>query len=215
MEEPRKEFSPEEIASIVRENEALREENAGLKERLTYDSNTGLLRTEDEGRQTILRKIETIHGQGKKVCLLRLDVNGLKDLNEASSHEEVDEIFFPDLGKRLLELTGEQDGVAMRYHGDELGILVPLDDVSDMTKADSLVHRLDNFYVKTPGGEKRFTFTIGIAHEDEPEVKEKIGKLDNKEGELSEEGNLFTALCKVADQRERQAERKKKKERNG
>ncbi len=201
MEGPKKEFSPEEIASIVKEN-------AGLRERLTYDLNTGLLRTQDEGRQTILRKIETIHRQGKRACLLRLDINDLKGLNRIFGHEEVDEIIFPDLGKKLLGLAEEQDGVAMRYHqaGDELGILIPLDDV---IKVDSVTHQLDDFYVETPEGKRKLTFTIGVAHEDEPEVKRKIEELDDKGKDLSEEGRLFTALSKIADQRERELERKK------
>jgi diguanylate cyclase (GGDEF)-like protein len=209
MEEAKRESSPEKIAELIRENEKLRQENVLLKERLTYDGITGLFRTQDEGRKKILAEIETLQKKNKKVGLIRIDINDLKSWNHEFGHDPTDEVILADLGRRLTQWAEEKGGMAMRFHfkGDELGVLLPADNAEEIGQ---FVSELDNFPINSPKGEIVCSFTTGLAHQDEDEVRKEIEKLDEKENGFSEEGRLFTALRRVADKRERAEERRKK-----
>lgn len=177
-----------------------------LQRCLTYDSITGLYRTQEEGRQRIFEIIWDIHKKGKKIGLVRLDLNNLKAWNKEFGHEETDKLF-KQFGKKLLSWTKSRGGIAMRFHfkGDEFGILVP-------SKKDDLgkIAASLNIQLQAPN-KKRLDcqFTLGFAHEEEKEVQGQL-KTFRPKNEMSKSGALFTALSLVADAREREEERKKK-----
>lgn len=209
MEQGRENLSAKEISRILSENERLRKENFELRRQLTYDSITGLLRTQNEGRRRILEKINIVHDEGKKIGLIRLDVNNLKPWNKKYGHDETDEILGL-FGKELQSWSEARGGLAMRFHfkGDEFGILLPL---ANKDKLAEVVQKLGDFSLEHLEESVTCSFTIGFVHEDEPDVKEEMKKLQKKENSLSEAGRLFTALSKVADNREREQEKKKER----
>lgn len=67
-----------------------------LRRCLTYDSITGLYRTQEERRQRILETIGDIHRKAKKIGFLSLDFNNLKAWNKEFGHEENVKLQTPD-----------------------------------------------------------------------------------------------------------------------
>lgn len=199
----------EENKELLLEKTRLEKEIRGLRERLTYDSITGLLRTQDEGRKKILERIEAAHSQHKRIGLVRFDLNNLKGWNEEFGHDETDEIL-GNLGRELSDWTQKHGGLAMRFHykGDEFGALLIATSTDELNQ---VAQELNTLSVKSPKGMIGCSFTLGVVHENEPEVKQEMGQLDEKENGLSDDGRLFTALSGVADRREREEERRKGK----
>lgn len=216
MEQEKETISPEKYKALLEENRRLLEQDAEqklelarLRKESAFDPITGLLKTQGEGRRKILESIQSKHQSGKKIALVRIDVNDLKPWNEEFGHEDTDDIVLSDLGRKLSEWANKRDGLAMRFHfkGDEFGILLPITNKDEVAPT---IQELDNFFLESPKGEIPCSFTIGFAHEDEVEVRKEMSQLDQKGNELSGEGRLFTALRRVADSREREEERRKK-----
>lgn len=199
----------EENKKLLLEKTRLEKEIRNLRERLTFDSITGLLRTQDEGRRKILEKIEAAHSQHKRIGLIRFDLNNLKGWNEEFGHDETDEIL-GDLGRELGDWARKREGLAMRFHykGDEFGALLIAASKDELSQ---VAQELNTLSVKSPKGMVVCSFTLGIVHENEPEVKREIDQLDEEEDGLSDDGRLFTALSRVADRREREEEKRKGK----
>lgn len=193
-------LSPEEVLGILRENKRLHTENQELRDKLTYDAVTGIVRTESEGRRIILEKINATHGEGVRVGLLRLDLDDLKAMNAEFGHEATNGIL-RGFAQELSSWARRRNGLAMRYHdhGDEFGVLVPVENGEELERT---AGELTGFTVKTPKRDVDCTFSLGLAYEEEREVKEEIAGLDKKEGPLAQAGTIFTALSKVADKRE-------------
>lgn len=215
MEEDREIVSPEKYRALLEENRRLLKKTAEqereltrLRRESTFDPIAGLLKTQGEGRRKILESIQQGRQSGKKMGLIRLDVNDLRPWNKEFGHEKTNEML-SQLGAQLSKWASENQGLAMRYHfkGDELGVLLPVTSKDELAQ---IALELDEFSLESPGGKISCSFTVGFAYEDEPEVIEIMSGLDKKGDDLSKAGRLFTALSKVADDRERQAERERK-----
>jgi diguanylate cyclase (GGDEF)-like protein len=63
-------------------------------------------------------------GGDKRVALALIDLDDFKDINDTLGHSTGDEVLF-DIGERLTGIAGEE-GMAVRFGGDEFALLVPV-----------------------------------------------------------------------------------------
>ena len=123
-----KSHPPEEISSLIAENQALRQSVRDLEERLATVAqlaDTDTL-TPLPNRRCFERELETmirrVARYGTPTALLFVDVNGLKSINDAHGHGAGDAVLI-HIGTLLRTMLRSTDLVA-RLGGDEFGILV-------------------------------------------------------------------------------------------
>jgi diguanylate cyclase (GGDEF)-like protein len=76
-----------------------------------------------------IKLLETLSGLSstgleKRVALALIDLDDFKDINDTLGHSTGDEVLF-DVGERLMGIAGE-DGMAVRFGGDEFALLMPV-----------------------------------------------------------------------------------------
>jgi diguanylate cyclase (GGDEF)-like protein len=188
----------DELKARIRE---LEEENENLRKLSTLDETTGLFLTQKIGREVILNQIERAHYEGNSVGLARIDVNKLKEFNKKLGHEATDKLL-ARVGEEIGNWALTRNGVGMRFHGDELGVLIPCRDIREI---EELMKSFKGVNVSDLTNEElKVSWTVGCAHEKEPEVQKATSELDHEGSKpLEEAGRLFTTLCEIADKRER------------
>jgi diguanylate cyclase (GGDEF)-like protein len=63
-------------------------------------------------------------GGHRRIALALIDLDDFKDINDTLGHSTGDEVLF-DIGERLTSIAGEE-GMAVRFGGDEFALLVPV-----------------------------------------------------------------------------------------
>ncbi len=107
-----------------------------------------------------------------RLALFLVDIDGFKDINDTLGHPVGDEVLFA-IGERLQDVAGE-NGLAVRYGGDEFALLLPVGKGSP--DVDAYTRRIEDS-VRNPvlaGGQHLIVgATIGVAvapdHAHEPE----------------------------------------------
>lgn len=192
----------------------LSRENLRLKSQLAVDEVTGLLWTRNEGRKRILLTMGNIRSSGHRMGMGRMDIDNLRKLNDRFGHESVNGML-AQFGEQLNDWAENKGGVAMRFHqiGDEAGVVIPVKNKEELRR---IAGELAGFLVKVESerapeiAKVKMTFSMGIAHEDEPEVSRLANEMTFKTGPLATAGDFFTALSIVSDLREGEEKRKAK-----
>ena len=162
--------------------------SAELRRHADLDPLTGLL-----SRQAFARHLPGAAerlAQGDSVAFMMVDVDGLRDLNAARGVEAGDELL-KTMGALALGALGST-GVAVRYGGDELVLLVPVSGLDAATEiADCLRRSLDQL---VGFGEPAPTVSIGMAcgpqHGDDPSAL--LFRADQALGRAKAEGHGHT-----------------------
>ena len=101
------------LSESVRENERQR---ALLGERATHDSLTGLL-NRGAALEFLSRDLARVHREGSSLGILFIDLDGLKQINDAHGHEAGDAALLAIA--RAIEATTRRSDVVARLGGDE------------------------------------------------------------------------------------------------
>lgn len=183
------------VESLLWEREASNREIERLTGLLTYDRLTGLYKTEDEGRQAIISKVEAVFAQGNDLVVATMDLKGFKEVNDRYGHKTGDEVLKTVAGK-FKELAG-QGGLAMRSHtqGDEFGILFIGKHGEEGVSALQEIQVAGVPWI-TEKAEGKISFTLGVS---------RLADLRLDERETS--GDVFQHLWQRADLRERDQHR--------
>jgi diguanylate cyclase (GGDEF)-like protein len=114
-----------------------------------------------------------------RLAMFLLDIDGFKDINDTLGHPVGDEVLFA-VGERLSALAAE-NGIAVRYGGDEFALLMPVGEGS--RDIDTIVRRVSDA-TRAPvfaGGQHLtvgFTIGIAVAPEDAHEPEQFIRRAD-------------------------------------
>jgi diguanylate cyclase (GGDEF)-like protein len=92
--------------------------NEALRAAALTDELTGLA-----NRRALDRELDRFCAAGLPVCLLLLDIDGLKEVNDTLGYEQGDHLI-QALAKSLVEVVGEH-AVAARMGGDEFVVILP------------------------------------------------------------------------------------------
>ena len=104
------------------EAQALHQQNEQLKQQATTDRLTGLANRAGFDTQS-LAMWEAALAAGQSICLLLIDLDKFKNVNDTYGHPAGDEVL-RTVGKTLKAAARAQD-VAARYGGEELALLLP------------------------------------------------------------------------------------------
>jgi diguanylate cyclase len=153
------------IAGIAADRLALnmRDQNRTLSQRVRIDALSQLL-TRGAWEEDVAREFARHRRNGGKACLLLLDLDDFKVINDRHGHASGDDAI-RRLGTVLREHLRAQD-VAGRYGGDEFGVLLP---DTDATGGKVIAERLRIAFEATGSTTKqarRCTTSIGIAAAD-------------------------------------------------
>ena len=113
----------EEIKTIKKQLEMLQEENRKLKELSIRDELTGLYNWRhfhDTLKQEVTRNIRQNH----PMCLLFLDVDGLKVYNDTYGHSGGNDVL-KTVAKSIIQSIRNEVDSAYRFGGDEFAIILP------------------------------------------------------------------------------------------
>lgn len=128
--------NPEEVTGVVgihTDISASARLEGELRHQAEHDALTGLL-----NRAAFARRLErTLATATADACLLVVDIDGFKEINDSRGHEIGDRALM-EIGDRMLECVRSTDAVA-RLGGDEFGIIV---DAPGLKNIDALANRL-------------------------------------------------------------------------
>ena len=102
--------------------------------------------------------------EGQPLSLLMMDLDHFKEINDTHGHEAGDQVLIW-LASILKEVSGEE-GLAVRYAGDEFIILMPdADKETALQVAEKLLKRLHQGVLRLPdlSNELQITLSIGVA----------------------------------------------------
>ncbi|MGD9382842.1 MAG: GGDEF domain-containing protein, partial [Desulfobacterales bacterium] len=119
--------------------------------------------------------------ESRPVSLLMMDLDYFKEINDAHGHDVGDKalIWMAELVKKL---SGD-NGLAIRYGGDEFMILLPdADKESALKVGEALMQQIHNerFYLDEVGDDLNITISVGVASapDDAQSGKDLIRKAD-------------------------------------
>jgi len=96
----------------------------------------------------------------KTCCMMMLDLNGFKSINDNYGHSEGD-VAIIKTGELLLKTAGTK-GTAVRYAGDEFIVLLNINDPEDAKKyIDRLKHNFEEYY---SSGQKPYKVTFSVGY---------------------------------------------------
>lgn len=149
------------LANMLSDAMAKTEKEREINYMAYYDSLTGLPNY-TLYRKKLKKAIESAEARGELLCVVLIDLDSFKSVNDMMGHESGDKIL-KKISCRLLECVGDQGSVA-RFGGDEF--LLMLDSVSshrDMEKILECV--MDSFAEPISVGSQEFhiTASIGVA----------------------------------------------------
>lgn len=137
-------------------------DNRSLNEKILVQANTDLL-TGCCNRRAFYNMIKTKHIYENDYCILMIDIDKFKLVNDRYGHEAGD-IVLKKLGEILLSST-RTDDIVCRYGGEEF--VVYLFGVSSKTlsfvKAETIRKAIENSIVLVDGFDIKFTVSIGVA----------------------------------------------------
>lgn len=114
-----------------------------------------------------------------RLALFLIDIDGFKDINDTLGHPVGDEVLFA-VGERLSAMAAE-DGVAVRYGGDEFALLIPVGEGNH--DIDTTIRRITDVMRApvTAGGQHLTvgaTIGVAVAPEDAHESEQFIRRAD-------------------------------------
>jgi diguanylate cyclase (GGDEF)-like protein len=145
---------------VARRTDALERAIGSLRHQATRDALTGL------GNRRMLdvslpKLMETCRAQKSDLCVMVMDVDHFKKLNDTLGHSAGDQLL-RDLGQ-LIRSTVRVTDLSFRLGGDEFVVLMPAaEEQAATTLADRLVKLVD-MYGKTLRVEPRPRVSIGLA----------------------------------------------------
>ncbi len=168
--------SPDDAEALTREQEILRarirrlsRENDQLRQLAATDYLTQIpnRRSFDD---ELKRRLAELKRHGSGFCLLLLDLDQFKSINDRFGHAVGDQVLI-EFGKALTSRLRESDFSA-RYGGDEFAVMLPHVDLTQGTAAGQRI--LDEVYQQLQGtvpqtGEQPLAISIGLveAHRDD------------------------------------------------
>lgn len=116
------------LKRLSQANGELEAANAKISSFAYVDPLTGLPSRKAFG-EAIERDIAAAHRDGHRYCVLMLDLDNFKNVNDSFGHQFGDQLLSVT-GRRIAELLDPQSTVA-RLGGDEFAVLAPLDETHD------------------------------------------------------------------------------------
>ena len=130
--------------------------------------------------QYLQSKVEWDALETRPFSLLMMDVDNFKQINDRFGHQVGDQALIWVAGL-IKEVAGE-DGLAVRYAGDEFMLLLQTDKQASLQKGDDLYKRVHerSFQPSTIGNPLPITLSIGVASapEDARNIKALIQRAD-------------------------------------
>lgn len=135
---------------------AEKEAREALRRLAETDTLTGVA-----NRSTLLARMEEYRSRGIPVCLMMLDLDGFKDVNDTTGHDAGDACL-REIARRLKALSAE--GCIARVGGDEFAILLQATDPLHMDAlADWLLREVSEPFIWDQQG-FQLSVSIGITH---------------------------------------------------
>ncbi len=111
----------------------------------------------------LLQEVKALKGSDNNSCLLYLDLDRFKYLNDTAGHNAGDKLLVA-VGKQLLSTLRASDSLA-RIGGDEFAIIIRnVDSDSVFAAADKFREVLDNYQFNFGGKTYKINVSIGVAH---------------------------------------------------
>jgi len=145
----------EELETVKKQLEILREENRKLKELTIRDELTGLFNWryfQDRLKHEVARNIRQNH----PMCLLFLDVDGLKVYNDTYGHSGGNDVL-KTIAQSIIQSIRKEVDSAYRFGGDEFAVILP-EVQSD--QAVSVANRIVEKLSKTEFDDVKLSFGI-------------------------------------------------------
>ncbi len=104
----------------------------------------------------VLKEAELV---GQPVCVMLIDIDYFKQINDTYGHPYGDEIL--QRFSRILKQTFRQQDIAVRYGGDEFVLFLPGADLRQATEGAERLRKAVNIKLRFPNG-KSVTISIGV-----------------------------------------------------
>jgi diguanylate cyclase (GGDEF)-like protein len=130
-------------------------------------------------QQTLAREVENYHRYGQKLCLLMLDLDDFKRVNDRHGHPAGDRVL-QRVAKVLTTCVREVD-VVCRYGGEEFAVILPgTDGRAAAVVAERIRARVDAARVDLNGSSLHATISVGISScpDDATSVRELVEYAD-------------------------------------
>tara|TARA_R100001039_G_scaffold39225_1_gene46170 strand:+ start:106277 stop:107281 length:1005 start_codon:yes stop_codon:yes gene_type:complete len=163
------------IKNIVESNLELLEKNQQLEvlsNNLQYLANTDDL-TGIWNRRAFInesnKELKRSHRSGHIVCLLMMDIDDFKDINDAFGHEVGDEVL--KLFSHCIQATKRPYDIFGRIGGEEFAILLPETGLKQATHlAERIRKKVSEIFYFTQGQSIKITVSIGVHQVDDKET---------------------------------------------
>lgn len=170
------------ILSAIAAFTGIAAENAFLyqkvRELATVDSLTGL-NNRRFFQDALEREVDRSRRYGQKICILMMDIDGLKAINDTRGHMAGDEVLKNMAG--ILKTSVRESDIVARIGGDEFAILMPL---AGQEEGDQLARRIqrltDRWNMDPDTPDIKIGISIGVQEAGPHDVRDAFLKADRK-----------------------------------
>jgi two-component system cell cycle response regulator len=157
----RKPFNPVELLARVRAALRTKQMIDLLRDQARIDGLTGI-RNRAALDEALVAAVSLFDRSGQPLCVLMLDIDHFKAVNDGSGHGVGDEVLRSVGG--LIQRSCRPSDAACRFGGDEFGVvLVDTDEKGGMLVAERLLESIRELRVTTESGPLSITASAGLA----------------------------------------------------